>query len=39
LEVDGATDDPRYDEPMIEHHHVLHVLRMPLEEPPPFPRS
>jgi proline iminopeptidase len=34
FEAEGTTDDPRYDELMIEHHYLLHVLRMPFEEWP-----
>ncbi|HVB26924.1 MAG TPA: proline iminopeptidase-family hydrolase [Mycobacteriales bacterium] len=29
LEAKGLTDDPRYDELLMEHHYVHHVLRMP----------
>ncbi len=40
MEADGATDDPRYEELLIEHHYVLHVCRMPLEDwPDPIMRT
>ncbi len=40
LEADGATDDPRYEQLLIEHHYVLHVCRMPLEQwPEPVTRG
>jgi len=40
LEAEGATDDPRYEELLIEHHYVLHVCRMPLEDwPDPIMRT
>jgi proline iminopeptidase len=40
LEADGRTDDPRYERLLMEHHYVLHVCRMPLEEwPDPVTRS
>jgi proline iminopeptidase len=40
FEADGTTDDPRYEELLMEHHYVLHVCRMPLEEwPDPVLRS
>jgi proline iminopeptidase len=29
-EADGKTDDPRYEQLLMEHHYVLHVCRMPL---------
>jgi proline iminopeptidase len=31
FEADGTTDDPRYEQLLLEHHYVLHVCRMPLE--------
>ena len=34
LEADGAVEDPRYMELLMEHHYVNHVLRMPAEEWP-----
>jgi len=34
FEAEGRTDDPRYEELMVEHHYLLHVLRMPFEEWP-----
>jgi proline iminopeptidase len=34
FEGDGATDDPRYEQLLMEHHYVLHVCRMPLEDWP-----
>jgi proline iminopeptidase len=40
FEADGTTDDPRYAQLLMEHHYVLHVCRMPLEEwPDPVTRS
>jgi proline iminopeptidase len=40
FEADGTTDNPRYEELLMEHHYVLHVCRMPLEEwPDPVLRS
>jgi len=40
FEAEGTTDDPRYEELLMEHHYVLHVCRMPLEEwPDPVLRS
>jgi proline iminopeptidase len=40
FEADGTTDDPRYEELLMEHHYVLHVCRMPLQEwPDPVLRS
>ena len=40
FEADGTTDDPRYEELLMEHHYVLHVCRMPLEQwPDPVLRS
>ena len=36
----GQTDDPRYEELLMEHHYVLHVCRLPLEEwPDPVTRG
>jgi proline iminopeptidase len=34
LEAAGDTDNPRYEELLIEHHYVYHVLRRPLAEWP-----
>jgi proline iminopeptidase len=34
FEADGQTEDPRYEELLIEHHYLLHVLRIPLAEWP-----
>jgi proline iminopeptidase len=40
FEADGTTEDPRYEELLVEHHYVHHVLRMPVEEwPDPVTRS
>ncbi|MDP9302212.1 MAG: proline iminopeptidase-family hydrolase [Actinomycetota bacterium] len=40
LEAEGATDDPRYEQLLMEHHYLLHVLRMPLEDwPEPVVRA
>ncbi|MCW2571634.1 MAG: proline-specific peptidase [Frankiales bacterium] len=40
MEATGQTEDPRYDELLMEHHYVNHVLRMPPEEwPEPVVRS
>jgi proline iminopeptidase len=40
FEAIGDTDNPRYEELLLEHHYVHHVLRMPLEEwPEPVVRS
>jgi proline iminopeptidase len=40
LEADGNTDDPRYEELLMEHHYVLHVCRLPLDEwPDPVTRA
>jgi proline iminopeptidase len=30
FEADGRTDDPRYEELLMEHHYALHVCRLPL---------
>jgi proline iminopeptidase len=34
FEADGRTDDPRYEELLMEHHYALHVCRLPLGEWP-----
>ncbi len=40
FEAEGRTDDPRYERLLMEHHYVLHVCRMPLEDwPDPVTRS
>ena len=40
FEADGNTSDPRYEELLMEHHYVLHVCRMPVEQwPDPVMRS
>jgi proline iminopeptidase len=40
MEADGRTDDPRYEQLLIEHHYVLHVCRMPAAEwPDPVKRA
>jgi proline iminopeptidase len=40
FEAEGRTDDPRYEELLMEHHYVLHVCRMPLEQwPDPVTRA
>lgn len=40
LEADGKTNDPRYEQLLMDHHYVLHVCRMPLEEwPDPVTRT
>jgi proline iminopeptidase len=40
FEADGTTDDPRYEQLLMEHHYVLHVCRMPLEDwPDPVTRG
>jgi proline iminopeptidase len=40
FEAEGRTDDPRYEQLLMEHHYVLHVCRMPLAEwPDPVTRS
>lgn len=40
FEADGTTDDPRYEELLMEHHYLLHVCRLPLEEwPDPVQRA
>jgi proline iminopeptidase len=39
-EAEGSTDDPRYEQLLMEHHYVLHVCRLPLGEwPEPVVRS
>ena len=40
MEAAGETDDPRYEDLLMEHHYVHHVLRMPPQEwPEPVVRS
>ena len=40
LEATGRTDDPSYEQLLMEHHYVLHVCRMPLADwPDPVTRS
>ena len=40
FETDGKTDDPRYEQLLLEHHYVLHVCRMPQDDwPDPVTRS
>jgi proline iminopeptidase len=40
FEADGNTADPRYEELLMEHHYILHVCRMPVEQwPDPVLRS
>jgi proline iminopeptidase len=40
FEATGTTDDPRYEELLMEHHYRLHVCRLPLDEwPDPVVRS
>lgn len=40
FEAQGTTDDPRYEQLLMEHHYVLHVCRMPSEDwPDPVTRS
>jgi len=34
FEAEGTTDDPRYEQLLMEHHYALHVCRMPLEDWP-----
>jgi proline iminopeptidase len=34
FEAEGTTDDPRYEQLLMEHHYVVHVCRMPLEDWP-----
>jgi proline iminopeptidase len=39
-EEDGDTDNPHYEELLLEHHYVHHVLRLPLDQwPEPVVRS
>ena len=40
FEAEGTTDDPRYEQLLMEHHYALHVCRIPLEDwPDPVTRS
>ena len=40
MEATGRTNDPRYEQLLMEHHYVLHVCRMPLADwPDPVTRS
>jgi proline iminopeptidase len=40
FEAEGNTNDPRYEQLLMEHHYVLHVCRMPLDDwPDPVTRS
>ena len=40
LEATGATDDPDYEQLLVEHHYALHVCRLPVDEwPDPVNRS
>jgi proline iminopeptidase len=40
MEVEGRTDDPRYEALLLEHHYVFHVCRLPLGEwPEPVTRG
>ena len=40
LESDDEIDDPRYEELLMEHHYLLHVLRIPLDQwPEPVTRA
>jgi proline iminopeptidase len=40
FESEGTTDDPRYEELLMEHHYALHVCRLPVEDwPDPVTRS
>jgi proline iminopeptidase len=40
MEAEGRTDDPRYDQLLVEHHYVFHVCRLPIEEwPEPVHRT
>jgi proline iminopeptidase len=40
FEAEGRTDDPRYEQLLMEHHYVLHVCRLPADEwPDPVTRS
>ncbi len=40
FEAEGKTDDPRYEDLLMEHHYVLHVCRLPLADwPDPVQRA
>lgn len=40
FEAKGTTDDPRYEQLLMEHHYALHVCRLPLDEwPDPVQRG
>jgi proline iminopeptidase len=40
FEAEGKTDDPRYEQLLMEHHYALHVCRIPLDEwPEPLTRT
>jgi len=40
FEAEGTTNDPRYEQLLMEHHYRLHVCRMPLEDwPDPVTRA
>jgi proline iminopeptidase len=40
FEADGATEDPQYEQLLMEHHYRLHVCRIPLDQwPDPVTRS
>ncbi len=40
FEAEGTTDDPRYEQLLMEHHYALHVCRLPLDEwPDPVQRA
>jgi proline iminopeptidase len=40
FEAEGTTNDPRYEDLLMEHHYRLHVCRMPLEDwPDPVTRA
>ena len=40
FEATGTTDDPRYEQLLMEHHYALHVCRLPLDQwPDPVTRS
>jgi proline iminopeptidase len=40
FEADGTTDDPRYEQLLMEHHYVQHVCRVELDQwPDPVTRS
>jgi proline iminopeptidase len=34
FEAEGRTDDPRYDQLLVEHHYVFHVCRLPFDDWP-----